>query len=152
MTFDTTNGTRGKKQPRGRAFLLLNAVIARVARRRTRVMGMDVLNVVTVGRKTGEERRSPVAWFPGGGDSVLVVASANGATKHPAWFLNIAAAPDRVWMERAGRPRTPVTAEQLRGEERETAWRQITAAAKNFVGYEAATDREIPVLRLTPRA
>jgi F420H(2)-dependent quinone reductase len=44
-----------------------------------------------------------------------------------------------------------VTAEQLRGVEREEAWRQITAAVPRFAAYQQATDRELPIIRLVPR-
>ena len=151
MTFDTTHGTRGRRQPKGRVFRWVNSLVARRARSRSRVMGMDVVVLRTVGRKSGEERTTPVAWFPDEGDSILVVASAAGAAKHPAWFLNMAANPDRVSMERVGQPRTPALVEQLHGEERAQAWARIVAASPNFAGYETATDREIPVVRLTPR-
>ena len=152
MTFDTSHGTRGRRQPKGRALVWLNSLMAARAKKRGRVLGMQVLVLRTVGRKSGEERQTPVAWFPWTGDSVLVVASAGGAARHPAWFLNLAAHPDRVSVERSGRPLTPVVAEQLHGEERERAWAQIVASSANFAGYETATDREIPVVRLTPRA
>jgi F420H(2)-dependent quinone reductase len=46
----------------------------------------------------------------------------------------------------------PVTAEQLHGAEREEAWRQITAAASRFAAYQRKTDRELPIIRLTPRS
>lgn len=46
----------------------------------------------------------------------------------------------------------PVTAQQLHGAEREAAWQSITTAVPRFAGYEAKTDREIPVIRLTRRA
>jgi deazaflavin-dependent oxidoreductase (nitroreductase family) len=56
------------------------------------------------------------------------VASAAGAPKNPAWYYNIAAHPDKVQIETGGR-KLAVTAEQLRGAERDEAWRQITTAA-----------------------
>ncbi len=45
-----------------------------------------------------------------------------------------------------------MTAEQLHGAERGEAWQQITTAAPRFASYQKATDRELPVIRLTPRA
>jgi hypothetical protein len=44
-----------------------------------------------------------------------------------------------------------VTAEELHDAEREQAWAQITTEAPNFRKYETSTDREIPVIRLTPK-
>jgi F420H(2)-dependent quinone reductase len=44
-----------------------------------------------------------------------------------------------------------VIAEQLHGTERDEAWRQITAASPRFAKYQKKTDRELPIIRLTPR-
>jgi hypothetical protein len=46
----------------------------------------------------------------------------------------------------------PVTAEQLHGTERTEAWQQIVTAAPRFAKYEQKTDRELPIIRLTPRS
>ena len=70
--------------------------------------------------------------------------------RNPAWYYNIAANPDRVRIEFAGQ-RIEVTPEQLHGDEREAAWRQVTTTASGFARYERITDRQIPVIRLTPR-
>lgn len=55
----------------------------------------DLLALTTDGRKTGQERSAPVGGFPGGNGSWIVVASAAGAGANPAWYLNLAAHPDR---------------------------------------------------------
>jgi hypothetical protein len=56
-----------------------------------------------------------------------------------------------VKIELTGRT-IPVTAEQVHGAERAEAWEQITAAAPRFAGYQGKTDREMPIIRLTPRS
>jgi deazaflavin-dependent oxidoreductase (nitroreductase family) len=112
---------------------------------------MNALVLTTIGRKSGVERATPVGWFPGEDGSWLIVASAAGAPRNPAWYHNIAAHPDKVRIELAGRT-VAVTAEQLRGPEREQAWRQITAAAPRFAQYEGKTDREMPIIRLVRRS
>ena len=33
----------------------------------------------------------------------------------------------------------------------EEAWQQITRASKRFLQYQEKTDRELPIIRLTPR-
>ena len=45
----------------------------------------------------------------------------------------------------------PVSATQLHDEERARAWREITTAAARFGKYQEQTDRELPIIRLTPR-
>src|SRR5580700_7546415 len=112
-------------------------------------MGFNALVLTTVGAKSGAKRTNPVGWFPGPDGSWLIVASAAGAARNPAWYYNIAAHPDQVQIEVEGR-KVAVAAEQLHGAEREEAWQQITTAAPRFGGYERKTDRELPVIRLVP--
>lgn len=107
------------------------------------------LVLTTVGSKSGLERTTPLAYFPDG-DGWLIVASYAGAAKNPSWYYNLAAHPDRVSIEFAGR-RESVVAEQLHGAEREAAWRRITAESKRFADYQSKTDRELPIIRLTAR-
>lgn len=151
MAFDTPNGTRGARQPgHGRLEQWGNRkMVERIRRKGTR--RGDKVVLVTVGKKSGIERMTPVRSFPGEGDTRLIVASASGAPRNPAWYYNIAAHPDRVRVEFAGQ-RIEVTAEQLHGADRAEAWRQVTALASGFARYARITDREIPVIRLTPRA
>jgi len=153
MSFDTKAGTRGARQPRGRVFLMLNNTMARRIRRKGggKFLGFNALVLTTVGRKSGQQRTTPVGWFPGDDGSWLIVASANGAAGNPAWYYNIAANPDKVRIDVEGRS-IDVVAEQLHGELREQAWQRITAAAPRFAGYQGKTDREIPVIRLVARS
>ncbi|GAA0238623.1 nitroreductase/quinone reductase family protein [Cryptosporangium japonicum] len=152
MVFDTRNGTRGARQPRGRLLIWANRMMMRRIRRgKGGMRGGQALVLKTVGAKSGAERESPLAWFPGEGDSWLICASAAGAAKNPAWYYNLAAHPDRVSIDVDGQT-VPVTAEQLHGAERDAAWQSITASAPGFADYQVKTDRELPVIRLTRRA
>jgi F420H(2)-dependent quinone reductase len=45
-----------------------------------------------------------------------------------------------------------VKPESLKGADRAKAWQRITSKYSNYSGYEKKTDREIPVVRLTPIA
>lgn len=146
-TFTYPQGTRGGHQPRGRFLAGRNRRVARRAGRATD----DLLALTTIGRKTGQERSTPVGGFPDGDGSWIVVASAAGAKENPAWYLNLAAHPDRATVTTGGRT-VPVVAEELHGDERDAAWRRVTTASPGFARYQAKTDRELPVIRLTPRA
>ena len=145
MSFTTRAGTRGAKQPSGRVLLWINNLVARRARR-----GGKLLVLTTVGAKSGLERTTPLGWFPGPNGSWLVVASAAGAAGNPAWYYNLAAHPDKAQAEVGGK-KVAVTAEQLHGHERDEAWQQITSAVPRVAEYQVKTDRELPVIRLTPR-
>ncbi|MFE5290595.1 nitroreductase/quinone reductase family protein [Isoptericola sp. NPDC056618] len=147
MSFTHPQGTRGAHQPRGRFLAGRNR---RVARRAGRSTG-DLLALTTIGRRTGQERSAPVGGFPGGNGSWIVVASAAGARANPSWYLNLAAHPDRATVTTGGRT-VPVVAEELHGVERAAAWRTVTSVSPAFARYQDRTDRELPVIRLTPRA
>jgi deazaflavin-dependent oxidoreductase (nitroreductase family) len=85
---------------------------------------MDLLYLTTVGAKSGQKRQSTVARFPDGEDAWLVVASAGGSAHHRAWYHNIAAHPDQVWIEFGGRSLqvTPLNSTGARAQ----AWQRIT--------------------------
>ena len=153
MSFDTRAGTRGARQPAGFLARQMNKLMSERVRRKRggTFMGLNVLVLTTVGRKSGAERTTPLRWFPGPDGSWLIVASAAGAKGNPAWYYNIAAHPDQVQIEVEGR-KVAVTAEQLQGTERAQAWQQITTAAPRFAKYQVKTDRELPIIRLVPRS
>ena len=153
MSFIAADGTRGAQQPGGRFLSWLNKFMMSRIRRTGKApfMGFDALVLTTIGRKSNLERSTPLGWFPGKDGTWLIVASAAGARKNPAWYHNLAAHPDQVRIETAGR-KVAVVAEQLQGAEREEAWRQIAAASPQFAKYQQKTDREIPVIRLRPRS
>jgi deazaflavin-dependent oxidoreductase (nitroreductase family) len=135
---------------RGPARLATRAMIWLHRRNEDRFMGMNVLYLTTTGARSGEPRQVALARFPEADGSWLVVASAAGAARHPAWYHNIAAHPEDVWVEVAGQ-RTRVVVEQLDGDERARTWARITTEQPRFEGYQRKTDRRLPVLRLAPR-
>lgn len=147
MSVDVTpSGSRGWKMPRAAvAFLGLMPGLYRLVKGR----GMGpTLVLTTVGAKTGRKRDAHLTSFPDGG-GWLVVASKGGSPTHPAWYLNMAAHPDEIWAQLGSR-RTAVRAETLKGDQRAKAWRRIVSEFSNYGEYEKKTDREIPVVRLTP--
>ncbi|MEV4003770.1 nitroreductase family deazaflavin-dependent oxidoreductase [Actinomadura sp. NPDC049753] len=129
----------------------MNARIARKIRRgRGKFMGMDVLVLNTVGRRSGRPRETPVSWFPDGDDAWLVVAS-GGGSQDPDWYANLMARPERATIEPAGGDAVPVTPHRLDGADRDEAWERITAAQPRYAKYQSKSDRRYPVVRLTRR-
>jgi deazaflavin-dependent oxidoreductase (nitroreductase family) len=152
----TPAGTRGTERPKLprpllRAFIAINVAVYRLFGNRTRVMGARLLLLTTVGARTGQRRRATLGWFPDGEDAWLVIASAGGSARHPAWYTNMARNPDQVWIE-VGKRQLRVRPESLQGAEREEVWRRIVAQSPGYGAYQQKTDRLIPVIRLRPAA
>jgi proline iminopeptidase len=107
--------------------------------------GSTILLLTTKGRKTGEQRTTPLI-YAADGDRYVIVASKGGAPEHPGWYRNIEKDPnvelqvkDEVFAARAH------TAE---GEERERLWRKANEVWPHYDEYAEKTDREIPVVVL----
>lgn len=113
-------------------------------------MGMPVLELTTVGRRSGEPRSVMLTSPLHENGHPVVVASRGGDDTHPAWFLNLRARPD-VEVSIKGGPRTPMTARIVTAEERARMWPQIAEKHTNYAGYQKRTEREIPLVVLEPR-
>ncbi len=137
-------------RPLLRAMIGLNAAMFRPFGTRMKVMGRPLLLLTTVGARSGKKRRIPLGWFPDSDDTWLIVASAAGSARHPAWYINMAKKPDNVWIETGGR-KMRVVPESLRGKERVDAWKRIVTLSPGYDAYQRKTDREIPVVRLRRR-
>jgi deazaflavin-dependent oxidoreductase (nitroreductase family) len=111
--------------------------------------GMPVLELTTVGRKSGEQRSCMLTSPLQKGDTVVIVASRGGDDHHPAWFLNLKANPD-VEVSLGGAPKRAYVARVATDSERAEMWPAITEKYKNYGGYQAKTTREIPLVLLTP--
>jgi deazaflavin-dependent oxidoreductase (nitroreductase family) len=125
-------------------------MVRKIRRGRGTFMGMDVLILTTVGRRSGQPRETPVAWFAGDEDGWLIVAS-GGGSQHPDWHANLMAHPDRASIDLPGHGAVPVTPHVLDGAERERAWQLIAAAQPRIAKYQSKSDRRYPVVRLTRR-
>ncbi|MEV0289999.1 nitroreductase family deazaflavin-dependent oxidoreductase [Kribbella sp. NPDC050820] len=117
---------------------------------RDKMMGMDVLVLQTIGRRSGEPREVPLAWFPDGDNAWLVVAS-GGGSQHPDWHANLMAHPTQATITFAGGTPLPVTPTPLEGPTRTEAWHRITTAQPRWAKYQAKTPRQYPIIRLAPR-
>jgi deazaflavin-dependent oxidoreductase (nitroreductase family) len=110
--------------------------------------GNPVLLLHHVGRKSGEERVTPLIYLEDGED-LLIVGSMGGTPKHPAWIHNLSAAPDTEVELRGGR--RAVHARVADAEERERLWPRLIEHYPGFATYQSRTEREIPVVILSPR-
>jgi deazaflavin-dependent oxidoreductase (nitroreductase family) len=111
--------------------------------------GVPTLLLTTTGRKSGQARTSALIYGREGGD-YLIIASVGGAPKHPQWFLNLAAHPEAQVQVRA--EHVPVVARTAASpDERERLWQIMAGIWPNYHVYQARTEREIPVVVLSPR-
>ena len=59
--------------------------------------------------------------------------------------------PERASIELPGAEPVPVTPQRLDGTDREQGWQRIATAQPRIAKYQSKSDREYPVVRLTPR-
>jgi deazaflavin-dependent oxidoreductase (nitroreductase family) len=130
---------------------IVHRIILRVTGNRVgwSAMNMPVLELTTVGRKSGKPRTvlltSPLLL----GDSLVVVASRGGDDDHPAWFLNLRDNPEVRVSIQGGDP-IEMLARVTGREERARLWPRVVADHGNYGDYQAKTSREIPLVVLDP--
>lgn len=112
-------------------------------------MGMPVIELTTIGRKSGEARTTMLTSPLQEGDMTVIVASRGGDDKNPAWFLNLEANPD-VEVRIGGGAKQKMRARIAEGDERDTLWEKLTTAHQNYADYQKGTNRKIPVVVLDP--
>ena len=115
-----------------------------------RMRGMRVVELTTVGRKTGERRTVMLTSPLQEGAVVVVVASKWGDDRPPAWLLNLQAQPD-VEVGLDGGPSRPYVARVATEAERDRLWPQVVRDHPHYAGYQEKTARRIPLVLLTPR-
>lgn len=109
--------------------------------------GVRCLVLATTGRRTGTPRRTVLIYGTSGGDHVLV-ASDGGAEQDPAWFRNLRADPT-VGVQ-VGVRRFTARARVASAEERPSLWALMAGIFPLYDEYAQKTDREIPLVLLTP--
>ena len=107
--------------------------------------GTQTLLLTTKGRKSGEERTTPLIYGEASGD-YMVVASKGGTPEHPAWFLNLQESPE-VEVQVKG-DRFPARARTATPEEKPALWERMVGHWPAYEDYQEKTDREIPVVVL----
>ena len=101
-----------------------------------------------VGRSSGTAYTTPLLYLEDGGD-LVVVASSGGMKNDPQWYRNLMAAPDTT--VQVGPDVRRVHATTVSSAEREQLWPRLVELYSDYASYQSWTDREIPVVRLTPR-
>jgi deazaflavin-dependent oxidoreductase (nitroreductase family) len=125
--YKLTGGRIGAKIPRGRGEMLL---------------------LEHVGAKSGKHRTIPLLYIDDG-DDLVIVASKGGSHKHPAWFHNLMANPaTRV---QVGSEKRDVVARKAGRREKKRLWPRVVEVWPDYENYQERTEREIPLVILSPR-
>jgi deazaflavin-dependent oxidoreductase (nitroreductase family) len=109
--------------------------------------GVPTLLLTAKGRRTGEARTSALI-FARDGDDYLVVASMGGWPTHPQWYLNVSANPAAEIQVKG--EHIPVVARTASPEEKPRLWKIVSDQWPNYDVYQSRTERDIPVVVLTP--
>jgi deazaflavin-dependent oxidoreductase (nitroreductase family) len=112
---------------------------------------MPVVELTTIGRKSGQPRSVMLTSPVQEGETWVVVASRGGDDQHPAWYLNLRDHPE-VEVSLQGKAKRAMRARIATPEERVRLWPQVTTIHKGYAGYQEKTDREIPLVLLEPRS
>jgi deazaflavin-dependent oxidoreductase (nitroreductase family) len=111
----------------------------------TGFVGLPILQLTSVGAKTGKMRTIPLVGLMDG-DRILLIASSFGRARNPGWYFNLKAHPECVvhFNARTG----TYIARETEGDEREKYWQLAVSYYAGFEEYEARTRRKIPVMVL----
>ena len=113
------------------------------------ILGWNVIQLTTIGAKTGESRTVPLVGIFDC-EKIALVASSFGRTRNPGWYYNLKARPEcEVFFKGKS---TKYLARETNGIEWE---KYFQMAVSQYAGYqkykEWATYRHIPIMLLEPR-
>ena len=105
--------------------------------------------LTSVGRKSGEQRTTPLVFMQDGA-SVVVVGSLAGYDTPPARDLNQQAQP-HCWVQ-LDRNKSKAAARDATAAEREQLWPRLTALFPPWGYFQKQTDRPFAIVIITPSA
>lgn len=105
----------------------------------------QLLLLTTTGARSGRPHTVPLG-FRDDGEHLVIIASANGAPRAPAWFRNLAAHPE-VAIE-VGTARYTGRATVAEGADRARLVDFLATAMPFFAAHEARAGRQIPIVLL----
>jgi len=106
-----------------------------------------ILLLETIGRKTGQPRVVPIAYFFHEG-KYLIVASNWGKDKHADWYLNLLKNP-HAKLQVNGKT-IPVKAHDAQGVEYARLWKFATERHPPYLRHQQMTSRHIPIVVFQP--
>jgi len=136
---------------RNRVLVTVHEGLFRASRGRlgSRIVGMDVIMITTVGARSQRRRRTMLTVPVRDRGSLVLVASNGGNPREPDWCANLRVHPE-VEVTEHGRTTTMV-ANVLPSQERARLWPQVVSVYGGYAAYQERSPREIPLVRLTRR-
>lgn len=130
-------------------FTDFNAFLIRISKGRIggRLGTQSILVLHTMGRKSGQPRSTPIAYFEYQG-RYLLVASNWGRPNQADWLLNLRHQPT-ARIDVNGRSYA-VQAREAAGDEYSRLWKYVTDRHAPYLHYQEMTSRQIPVVVLEP--
>ncbi len=113
-----------------------------------RAFGMAVVELHTVGRRSGRRCTTILTAPVIDGDRVVLVASKGGDDRDPDWYRNAMAHPDVELT--IGGTRRAMRVHRASDEERAELWPRVIAAFHSYGNYQRRTSRVIPLLICEP--
>ena len=126
-------------------FMSINSLFIRLSHGRvgSRLGTQTILILHTSGRKSGQDRAIPIAYFDYEGN-YLIVASNWGKDRQADWYLNLKKDP-RAMLEIKGK-HIPVIAREAQGEEYDRLWKFATERNPPYLDYQKVKARHIPIM------
>ena len=130
-------------------FMSMNTLAIRLSGGRigSQLGTQTILLLHSVGRKSGREYVTPIAYFFTDGFYFLI-GSNWGKDTHAAWYYNLKAQP-KTTIEVKGR-KIPVEVREAEGQEYERLWNYAIEHHPPYLHYKEMTKRHIPIIVMKP--
>jgi len=130
-------------------FIGLNAFLIRLTNGRIggRLGAQTILLLETTGRKSGQPRVIPIAYFFHEG-KYLVIGSNWGRDKHADWYLNLKKTPGATLTVNG--QKIPANAHEAQGDEYDRLWAFAAERHPPYLRYQAMTSRHLPIIVFQP--
>ena len=126
-------------------FMTINAFLIKISNGKIggKLGTQTILILHTTGRKSGQPRSIPIAYFFHEG-KYLIVESNWGKDNHADWYFNLQKQP-QASIEVNGRM-IKVNASFAEGEEYSRLWEYVTKKHAPYLEYQKMTERKIPIV------
>ncbi|RPI92467.1 MAG: nitroreductase family deazaflavin-dependent oxidoreductase [Chloroflexi bacterium] len=130
-------------------FMDVNAFLIRLTNGRigSKLGTQTILLLETTGRKSGQPRVIPIAYFLHEG-KYLIVESNWGRNKHAEWYLNLKKTPRATLIVNG--QKILVEAHEAQGDEYARLWKFAAERHPPYLRYQEMTSRHIPIIVFQP--